>query len=247
MEKNINNLIHELPDYISGNIADNELNQKIRNEIDSNPDFRAEYESMKNTFSFLGKTAISEPSPFYFNNLLPNISARIDTLETGKESIFSGWLANVLKFAIPAVIIVLGYFLYSEITGNDTEKEQMTKDKLEKNNNEMIRGETPSDNNNDITNADDSTENNNTIPEVQQTNTTNRDVVSNPNTFKTADDGGTDVITFTSTEDDELDEVISEYATYPVVGEESEIEQVQDDLTLQQQNELLNYMENAQL
>ena len=247
MDKNKNNLIHELPDFISGNIADNELNQKIRDEIDSNPDFRAEYENMKGTFSFLGETALSEPSPFYFNNLLPNINTRIDALESGKESIFSGWFANVLKFAIPALILVLGYFLYTQLSNTGTNEEQLTKENLDKN--EMIREETPDQNDNNVTsNNEKSTENNriDSTPDVQKSNI-NREVVSSPNTFKTADDGGTEVITFASGDDGELDELISESATYPVISEDNEIELVQEDLTLQEQDELLNYLENAQL
>jgi hypothetical protein len=252
MEKNINILVHELPDYITGNIKDEQLNLKIRNEIDSNPDFRAEYESMKGTFSFLGETALSEPSPFYFNNMLPNISNKIDGLESGKESIFSGWFANVLKFAIPALVLVIGYFLYTQFTSSDSTEEQLTKDKNDRNDkNEMIHDQPDQSNDNLLSNKDTLKENeeeivNESTPDVRTVTSTQK-IKSDPNTFKTADDGGTDAISFTAENDDELNELISESATYPVINEEAEIESVQDDLTSQQQDELLNYLENAQL
>lgn len=249
MEKNINILVHELPDYITGNITDEQLNQRIRNEIDSNPEFRAEYESMKGTFSFLGETALSEPSPFYFNNMLPNISNRIDALESGKESIFSGWFVNVLKFAIPALVLVLGYFLYTQFTSSDSTEEQLTNDKND--NNEMIREQPDQSNDNLLSNKDTLKENEEEIINESTTDvrtvTSTPKIKSDPNTFKTADDGGTNAISFTAEDDDELNELISESATYPVINEDNEIEAVQDDLTSQQQDELLNYLENAQL
>ena len=236
MEKNIEKLMHELPDYINGSITDDELRREIKNEIDSNPEFRSEYESMKSTFSFLGEAALHEPSPFYFTNLLPNINKRIDAIESKHESVMPAWLINALKFAIPVVIIILGYFIYTQITGSDDpSKEQMTHDK-----NTIIQDDQPNTNDDNLfSNTDDSTENGNT-PEIQHSST-DRDAVNFSGSYKAGDNGGSSY-----TADDELDELITETATYPVTNDDPEIEAVQD-LSTQEQDELLKYLENAQL
>lgn len=226
--------MHELPDYINGNITDGELEKQIRNEIDNNPEFRSEYESMKNTFALLGTAALSEPSPFYFTNLLPNINEKIDA-GAKHEGIFAGWLVNVLKFAIPALILILGYFIYTQITGsNDSTEEKMTDDR-----NKIIQEESPVQKDDNLfTNADDSTNTENS-PGIQNNNT-DWNVTFHPGTAMTTDNGGSAIA------GDDLDEILTETATYPVAGEDPEIEAVQD-LSTQQQDELLKYLEDAQL
>src|SRR5690606_41625304 len=103
--------------------------------INNEPDFMTEYEDMKSSFTFLKDTSFSEPPGFYFNNLLPNINNRIDALEAKPSGVFSGWLSNALKFVIPALILVLGYLLYTQFTGNVqiqilTEDKQDTKQEV---------------------------------------------------------------------------------------------------------------------
>jgi hypothetical protein len=118
----------------------------------------------------------------------------------------------------------------------------MTNDK-DNINNEMIQEDIPGQNNNMLSNVDDSTQNNESSPEMQSGNT-DRDVIQGTNA--TNDNGGNSGLTLTSDNDDELEDLLTDSAPYPVTIDDPEIEAVQD-LNTQEQNELLNYLENAQL
>ena len=111
-EEYINKLIFELPDYIEGKIDNPGLEKKILNEINTNPEFRKEYEDLKNSFTFLENTELSEPPDHYFSTLLPKINAKLDKNRNTSEisiweKIFSYW-----KFAIPLVPIVLIFMIF---------------------------------------------------------------------------------------------------------------------------------------
>jgi hypothetical protein len=243
MNKNIEILTHNLPDYITGDLYDDELRKEIADQINSDPVFRAEYEDMKNAFTFLGDTSFSEPPGFYFNNLLPNINSKIDAMETKPDSIFSGWFANVLKFAIPTLILVLGYFLYTQFTGTEN-REVITEDKHEvieenksvpENNDPVTNNEQPVNNemeNNVISHQENPDDRNNNIP-VKKAYSVNEQ------------NGGSENINFTAGNTDELDELLYDNASFPVASDD--IEEQAEELSLQEQDELLNYMANAQL
>ncbi|MBL7129396.1 MAG: hypothetical protein ISS16_10500 [Ignavibacteria bacterium] len=156
-EENINKLIFELPDYIKGNIDDPELEKKIQNEINTNPEFRKEYEDLKDSFAFLENTELSEPPDHYFSTLLPKINAKLDKkIKTNDisiwEKIFSYW-----KFAIPLVPIVLIFLIFKfdifspeknlkvEENSNNVIIKEKTNDEIEENKDIAIVQEDSSD------------------------------------------------------------------------------------------------------
>ena len=239
MNKNIEHLMHNLPDYITGELHDDGLRKEITDQINSDPLFKAEYEDMKNSFAFLGEATLSDPPGFYFNNLLPNINQKIDSLETKPAGLFSGWLYNALKFAIPALILVLGYYLYTQFTSTDSE-EVLTDHK-----NEIIKENNPEPVKNEITSNTSKDTENNIIQENEK--------LKNETPVRRVDDayvitennGGSTALNISNENSDELEEILYDNASYPVAAEE--IEEQAEELTLQEQNELLNYMQNAQL
>ena len=243
MEKNIETLLHNLPDYIAGNLDDEGLKDRITTEINSNPVFRAEYESMKSTFAFLGENSLSEPPEFYFNNLVPTINKRIDAIEASRDNVFTekfGWLVNVLKFAIPALILVLGYLLYTEITSTD--REIMTEDEPNEKQ-EQIEQQSPMNNGNELSNVDNTTDSNNSGTPMDYSSS-DRDVRGTA-TARTNENSGSSAIINNNNTDD-IEDILTESASYPVINEEYDDETYQN-LDASEQNEILNYLENAQL
>lgn len=107
-------LLYSLPDYINGQIRDQKLISEIETEIANNPDFKLEYENLKNTFSFLEKTNFEEPSEAYFNNLLPNIRAKLDAQKQKKRFNILDYLAPSLKYVLPAFCIMFIVYVYTK-------------------------------------------------------------------------------------------------------------------------------------
>ncbi len=244
MNKNIEYLMHNLPDYINGNLQDDGMRKEITELINNDPDFRTEYEDMKSSFTFLKDTSFSEPPGFYFNNLLPNINNRIDALEAKPSGVFSGWLSNALKFVIPALILVLGYFLYTQFTGTE-QKEILTEDKQDTKQEVVTEGNDRDPIQNDISSNTEDTIEKNTIPDRENANN-----IVQPNRLydayvTTENNGGSSTLNVTDENSDELEEILYDNASYPIAADE--IEEQAEELTLQQQDELLNYMANAQL
>jgi hypothetical protein len=108
METNKNNedLLYSLPDYITGKLNDEGIKHNIEEEIRINADFREEYELMKETYSSIKDLELSEPPAHYFTNLVPMINQRIEKRNRFTFAhIFR--LANLFKYALPAVSVVV--------------------------------------------------------------------------------------------------------------------------------------------
>ena len=108
METNKNNedLLYSLPDYITGKLHDEGIKHNIEKELRINSEFREEYELMKETYSSIKDLELREPPAHYFTNLVPIINQRIE--EQNKFTfahIFR--LANLFKYALPAVSVVV--------------------------------------------------------------------------------------------------------------------------------------------
>ncbi len=104
---NNENLLYNLPDYIAGKITDKNLIQRIKSEIDSNPDFKSEYELISETFSSVNNLKFSEPPEHYFSNLVPRINARIEKQNNKSPFLHFFRISNLLKYALPAISVVL--------------------------------------------------------------------------------------------------------------------------------------------
>lgn len=118
--KNNNNKIYEellfdLPDYISGKITDRARISEIENQINSDAKFRSEYENLKLTFNTLENIKIDEPSDAFFNNLLPKIHQKINERETTDEHKVSIWnrFFPVLKYVLPVIVLIIFVYIYN--------------------------------------------------------------------------------------------------------------------------------------
>lgn len=106
-------LLNELPDYISGKIHDRILKKKIEYEISSNPEFEKIYHEFRETFSFLETSELEPPSGEYFSNLPLNIA---DKIKTGAvtEGFFQKFKKHKMllapAFAVLILIVSLYYF-----------------------------------------------------------------------------------------------------------------------------------------
>lgn len=116
--KNLNKekLLFDLPDFIEGKIDEENKLAQINFLINSDNEFRAEYEDLKNAITFTRNTEYSEPHDFYFNTLLTNIRDRIEQEKSVKQtSIFEIFKPSFLKFALPlliaAIILTTAYSL----------------------------------------------------------------------------------------------------------------------------------------
>lgn len=118
---NSEELLYNLPDYIAGSITDKELIDKIRNEININPEFKAEYELLSETFAEVNNLKFSEPPEHYFTNLVPNINEKILKQKESKGIARFFKLSNLVKYALPAVSVILLIFIvtYSNKNGKE--------------------------------------------------------------------------------------------------------------------------------
>lgn len=122
-DNNIENLLYNLPDFITGKLADEGIKIKIDEEIRNNDDFRKEYESMKETYSSFKDLEFSEPPALYFTNLVPLINQRIDSdSKFSLSHIFR--ITNLLKYALPAVTVVCVIFIIT-FTNKSNKDENM--------------------------------------------------------------------------------------------------------------------------
>ncbi|MFA5011009.1 MAG: hypothetical protein WC644_03550 [Ignavibacteria bacterium] len=100
-------LLFHLPDYVTGKITDDNLLLRIQSEINSNPEFKKEYESFTETYSTIKDLKFSSPPDHYFTNMVPKINEKI---ANQKESMgISGFfkLSYLYKYALPAVSVIL--------------------------------------------------------------------------------------------------------------------------------------------
>ena len=114
METNKNNedLLYSLPDYISGKLNDERIRHSIEEEISRNAGFREEYELMKETYSSIKDLEFSEPPAHYFTNMVPRINQRIES-NSGFSFAHIFRLANLFKYALPAVSVIVLIFIFT--------------------------------------------------------------------------------------------------------------------------------------
>jgi len=113
--KRYEELLFDLPDYISGKITDRSRISEIENQINSDSEFRSEYENLKLTFNTLENIKIDEPSDAFFNNLLPKIHQKINEKETPQEQKVSIWdrFFPVLKYVLPVLVLITFVYIYN--------------------------------------------------------------------------------------------------------------------------------------
>ncbi len=115
--KNLNDGLREnLPDFIMDRIEDKELISRIKIRIESDSDFRTEYEEIKSAVSFLNSAVLTPPPHNYFSNLSVKINRRIE--EKNKKPGFFTDPLFIFKKLIPALglLIVTVYFIFSYLS-----------------------------------------------------------------------------------------------------------------------------------
>jgi hypothetical protein len=117
MKNNLEELRRSLPDYIQDKINDVNEIESIEKEIKINPDFKKEYEDMKDSIYFLKLAKFQEPPDNYFNTILPRLNDKINGRITSKQNIFSflklkRYYWNYLVPVIPILFIFLIYSVY---------------------------------------------------------------------------------------------------------------------------------------
>lgn len=104
-----------LPEYIQGNISDEELKKEIEKELKTNEKLKEEYEKFKTIFSEFEETNAFNPPENYFNSLLPRINERIDKSVLRKlKQLIINW-----KFAISLALLILLFISYKLINNSN--------------------------------------------------------------------------------------------------------------------------------
>lgn len=94
-----------LPDYITGSLGEEEK-QKVEAALGSEPSLKELYTVMKDALDFAGIVQAEEPSPQYWNNLLPRIHQKIDEKESRKS------FSHAWKILLPAAAVILIFIIF---------------------------------------------------------------------------------------------------------------------------------------
>lgn len=129
---NIEELLHNLPDYISDNLSDPDLKEAIELKISSDPDFKMEFTRLKETLNFLQTESFELPSDTYFNNLSVRINEAINK-ETPALTFFEK-IGIFMKIALPvlAVFLIITFLIiYNASFNENSDKSKITDAKTE--------------------------------------------------------------------------------------------------------------------
>lgn len=115
MENNhFDELLYSLPDYITGELHDENIRKKIEAKLLTDSSFREEYDSLTTTMNFIQETEFEPPSEVYFANLQANILSKVHKENSAeKQSVFAK-LIGYWKVAVPALTVCIVLFVYSQ-------------------------------------------------------------------------------------------------------------------------------------
>ncbi len=101
-------LIQSIPDFISGKISDSGLSNEVRKLIETDSEFKNEFEELRKTLSFFAVSEFPEPPDNYFNNLSVRINERLNPVSAVSENngIFQ-YFSKIWKYVIPALAVIL--------------------------------------------------------------------------------------------------------------------------------------------
>ncbi|MBK8984336.1 MAG: hypothetical protein IPM38_18955 [Ignavibacteria bacterium] len=110
-------LLQSIPDFINGKISDSGLSNAVSKLIESDNDFKNEFDEINKTLTFFVKTEFPEPPDNYFNNLPVIINEKINpnkplTENPGLVQYFS----KAWKIILPAfaVILIAAFFIFRQ-------------------------------------------------------------------------------------------------------------------------------------
>ena len=248
---NIEEIQLMIPDYISGELSDEEK-ALVEGAMKESAELRQFYSEMKETFNFVGSVKFTEPAPQYWNSLLPRIHEKIES----RESKAFSWdkVSAIWKVLVPIAAVILIALVYYIVKPTNT---QLTEDKKIENikkdsskdndNNPKEEKQVEKKNENNLTNEQDkSAEKHNVI--LKRNN-----IQKNDNIVKDEEKSvnNNDVVKET-VKDEQLAvdvdiEETSIFATGEAAGFDEEIENELKNLNDSEQSQLLNEIINSNL
>jgi hypothetical protein len=108
---NIKEIEKMLPDYISGKLDEGNF-QEVEKAISKSSELTARYDELKQIFEFMKTRKLEQPSPQYWNNLLPRIHERIESKKANVLHV-PGY---VWKLLLPAAAVILIFIIYRTLT-----------------------------------------------------------------------------------------------------------------------------------
>ena len=120
---NIEEIQLMIPDYISGELSDEEK-ALVEGAMKESAELRQFYSEMKETFNFVDSVKFTEPAPQYWNSLLPRIHEKIES----RESKAFSWdkVSALWKVLVPIAAVILIALVYYIVKPSNT---QLTEDK----------------------------------------------------------------------------------------------------------------------
>lgn len=110
---NFDELMYSLPDYITGELNDEDTKQKIEAKLLTDSSFREEYDSLKATMNFLTETELESPSEVYFANLQASILSKVHAKKEKSTDSLLVRLAGYWKVFVPALTVCVVIVIYS--------------------------------------------------------------------------------------------------------------------------------------
>lgn len=218
-----NKYIELIPDYINGNIQDENLKREIEKELEHNKELREEYDKIKDIFTKIRETEAFYPPDNYFNSILTRINAK---LEKKYFSRFKKFIFN-WKFAISFGLIILAILFYKPIA-NYFEKEVTVK-QISKDSNSIAKNEQ----------LTDSTTNTEIKPNIEVNE--NKKNISLQKTFIkkiNLNENGNEIAIIENFNEEEINEEFQDYFDF-----ESEFE----NLPKEEQQKILENLENLKI
>ena len=225
-------LLYHLPDYIKGNIHDNKIISIIENELKTNRLFRQEFDKINSTINFLDTTLFDNPPDNYFSELIPEIRVKIADKNRAKSRKDISLTFPFWRYIVPALTVILIIILYHTVN-------QET--------NIINIPEVRYNSSNEIINTTKDTDNNPTVSiEASNVSTNNKEK-------KTIDETLSNKIQiikneiFTTTDTNEDRNQFFDIFDAEISQEEelSELEHEIDNLSITEQEDLLNKLENT--
>ena len=117
-------LLYNLPDYVSDKIKDIKLKNAIESEIKNNNEFKEEFESLKSTMNFVGSVEFETPGDNYFSGLSVRINEKIHHQSNAKRSVsFQEFIVKYWKLLVPALCILIFAIISLFRSNNDNRNE----------------------------------------------------------------------------------------------------------------------------
>ncbi len=117
---NFDELMYSLPDYITGELNDDDVKAKIEAKLLADSSFREEYDSLKATMNFLTETELESPSEVYFANLQASILSKVHAKKEKRNESFLVRLAGYWKVFVPALTVCVVIVIYSRSINTPT-------------------------------------------------------------------------------------------------------------------------------